>query len=136
MRLFIWIGLYKVKNSGTFVLDKKLLLHNIFFLNVGWKINPDGEKYYGSNFDERTLDHLLTKFNGKINYQLRKKEIPKKYKNTIINLSNEILVSKKISLKKYLLQININPSYKKAIKYIEKYYPGIKIQSKDPKMII
>jgi len=42
-------------------------------------------------------------------------------------MTNEILVTKKVSLKKYLKQINISKDNNKLIEYCEKNYPDVKI---------
>lgn len=125
---YIYLRLGKAKDFGNFVLDSNLLLENNFYLKTGWSgeafISNDN-LYKGKDFNSFTLKKLISKFNVLVNKYYKKKST-EKYPIPIM-MSNEILVKKKIPLKKFLIQINLSKYDEKIIKYVEKNYPNTKI---------
>jgi len=125
---YIYLRLNKKKDYGTFILDENLLLENNFYLKTGWSGEAYTEKinmYKGNDYNKNSLKKLIQKFNQIVNNYFKKKSqnefpIPPL-------MSNEILVKKKINLKKYLIQINLSKCDKKIIDYVEKNYSNTKI---------
>jgi hypothetical protein len=128
---YIYLRLEKKNDYGNFILDENLLLENNFYLKTGWTGEADTDKsniYKSDDFNKNTLKKLIQKFNQMVNNYLNKnsqKEFP-----IPLMMSNEILVKKKINLKKYLIQINLSKCDKKIIDYVEKNYPNTKINCK------
>ena len=85
---YIFLRLGKRNDTyGNMHLDNKLLLDNIFYLNVGWHGDPTTSKIDGRKLNVVELNDILKKFKYKIN------KASKKY-NMIIDktfMSNEIL---------------------------------------------
>ena len=107
-------------NYGNLYFDKKLLLENIFYLQIGWNGEPITEKIDGRKLDENELDKLLKKFNEDINKN------NKNNMNIPIFMNNEILLMKKISLKKYLRKIDVPiKNTKKIIDICKTNYPNV-----------
>jgi hypothetical protein len=106
---------------GNMYLDNKLLLDNIFYLQVGWHGYPTTCKIDGRQLNDVELNDILKKFNYKINKAIvQRKSIVEK---TL--MSNEILVMKNVSLKKYLIKIDSNDE--NVINYCKVNYPTVKI---------
>lgn len=131
---YIYLRLNKKNDYGNFILDEDLLLKNNFYLKTGWSgeaFTTQDKIYKGDTLSKLKLKILLKKFNTKINnyFKLKKKE---KFPIPIL-MSNEILLTKKIPLKKYLIQINISKYDKDICSYVEKNYPHTKIFYPDQK---
>lgn len=125
---YIYLRLGKKNDYGNFILDENLLLENNFHLKTGWTGEAYTNKsnmYKSDDYNKNSLKKLIQKFNQIINNYLKKNS-----KNEFpipLMMSNEILVKKKINLKKYLIQINLSKCDKKIIDYVEKNYPNTKI---------
>ena len=125
---YIYLRLDKKNDYGNFILDENLLLKNNFYLKTGGTGEADTKKsnlHKGIDYNKINLKKLIHNFNQIVNNYLKKNSqnqfpIP-------IMMSNEILVTKKINLKKYLIQINLSKYDKKIIDYVEKNYPNTKI---------
>ena len=125
---YIFLRLDKRNDYGTFILDNKLLLENNFYLKIGWSADDisDYELYNGDKLNATKLKKLIKKYNSKVNYYIYKNK-----ENTypiMLQMSNEILCLKKISLQKYLLQINLSNDIStkqrnSIIELVSKYYP-------------
>lgn len=119
---YIYLRLCKRNDIyGNMYLDNKLLLDNIFYLQVGWNGDITTSKIDGIKLNEVELNDILKKFNYKINKA-------NKHRNSTIEktlMSNEILVLKNISLKKYLTKINSNDE--NIINYCKVNYLHVKI---------
>lgn len=109
---------------GNMHLDNKLLLNNIFYLNIGWHGDPTTSKIDGRKLNEVELNDILNKFNYKINKANKQRNI--EIQKTL--MSNEILVLKNISLKKYLTKIDSNDE--NVINYCKINYSHVKIINK------
>lgn len=125
---YIYLRLDKKNDYGNFILDENLLLENNFYLKIGWTGEADTEKknmYKSENYNKNSLKKIIQQFNQMVNNYLKNNSqnqfpIP-------LMMSNEILVKKKINLKKYLIQINLSKCDTKIIDYVEKNYPNTKI---------
>lgn len=122
---YVYLRLCKRNDYGNFVLDENLLLENNFYLKTGWSGEAKTDKsnmYKGDNYSKNSLKKIIKKFNQTVNIFYKKKPylLP-------IMMTNEILIKKKINLKKYLIQINLSKCDKKIIDYVEKNYPKTKI---------
>lgn len=125
---YIYLRLDKKSDYGTFILDENLLLENNFYLKTGWSGEAEIEKsnlHKGVDYNKNKLKKLIQKFNQIVNNYL-KKNSQNPYPIPLM-MSNEILVKKKINLKKYLIEINLSKCDKKIIDYVEKNYPNTKI---------
>lgn len=132
--------------SGViFYLDYELLLDRVFYMNVGWMGNVimkdleykawygkyiPTEKHNGNKMTKKKLDKALTKFLKKTVgclKNIKNKKLVDYYKYR----DHEILISKNISLKNYLVKIDLRSlskkSQKKLEKYIENYYPDVEV---------
>lgn len=125
---YIYLRLGKKNDYGNLILDENLLLENNFYLKTGWtgEAYTDGLINKGKDYNKRTLKKKLQEFNKSVNNYL-KKTSKNEYPIPIM-MSNEILIRKKINLKKYLIQINLSKNDKKIIEYVEKNYPNTKIK--------
>ena len=127
---YIYIRLNKQGEYAHFNLDKNLLLENIFYLNTGWHGEPLGEKIDGRKLNEKELDEILKNFRARVNKYYREydKTWSKEMKGSLpVQMSNEILVEKKISLKKYLRKINKYNCSQDEYNYIVKKYKDVKL---------
>jgi hypothetical protein len=129
--IFLKLPIGKNMILNTLVLDEKLLLENNFYLHTGWsgEVNKDEKKYIGKELTQLQLSKILNNFEKDIHKFLSKL-------NPIFAFNaNEILVKNNISLKKYLLEIQIvkvmadkNPKILENIKNIIKTkYPNVKL---------
>jgi hypothetical protein len=118
---YIYLRLGKPGDFGNIVLDNTLLLDNVFYLQTGWSGEPVTQKIDGRKLTLNELNELLDNFNKEVNKWRKRNKF-----NPMIMMSNEILVKNNISLKKYLLRINITEN-NKIIKYAKKHYPDVNI---------
>jgi hypothetical protein len=101
--------------------DSKLLLDNDFYLQVGWNGYPTTTKIQGKKLNVIKFSELLKEYNRKITiYSKLNDEHPV--------MSNEILLSKKVSLVKYLTKIKLSKPYNdKIINFCKINYPNVLI---------
>ena len=109
---------------GCFYFDDKLLLENVFYLQIGWHGEPVVDKIDGRRLTYDQLKQILKKFKRKIDYFVKKRKLEGKY----ANLTNEILLEKNVSLEKYLVAMQTFGD-KKMKKYVETKYPDVQIMS-------
>ena len=97
---YVFLRLNKKNDEGNLYLDYRLLLNTVFYLNIGWQggLTKNSIKIDGTKLDEDQLKQILKIFNNKVNKYTKHNKIP-------ICMTNEILVKKDISLKKYLRKI-------------------------------
>lgn len=125
---YIYLRLGKRNDWGNLILDSNLLLENNFYLKTGWSgeaFTANNNLVKGNDYNSNTLKKLIQQFNIVVNKYYKKKS-KEKYPIPPM-MSNEILVKKKIPLKKYLVQINLTKQDKKIIDYVEKNYPNTQI---------
>lgn len=118
---YIYLRIEQKKDLGNLYLDSKLLLENVFYLQIGWHGEIIEEKIDGRNMKEDELKILLEEFKRKVvnNYKKQKKiGIP-------IMMSNEILVKNNINLKKYLKKIKIVNKSDKIKNILKNNYPNV-----------
>jgi len=105
---YIFLRLNKRNDIGNLYFSNELLLHCTFYLNIGWhdEITTNTIKINGKTLNQNQLNILLSDYN---------KKMP-------IMMTNEIMIKKNISLKKFLVKIaniEINNKTKELLK--EKY---------------
>lgn len=124
---YIYLRISQSGDYGNLYLDSKLLLENIFYLQLGWhgEVIDKHEKIDGRKLTPKELKNILLKF---------KKKVKTYYQNQIKNnipiplmMSNEILVKNNIDLRKYLKRIHIVDKNKKIIDKINKSFPDVKL---------
>jgi hypothetical protein len=118
---YIYLRLGKKNDYANFVLDKKLLLENVFYLQTGWSAIPLSEKIDGKTLSENQLDEILKKFNENVNNYIKDN---KKNIGFTIQMSNEIIIKNNIDLKKYLKKVNISKYDKKIDNFLKNNYPN------------
>jgi len=119
---YIYLRLGKKNDYANIYLDSKLLLENIFYLQLGWSGEPTTEKIDGRKLTEEQLLELLKNFNNKVNAYINKNKNKLGY---IIQMSNEIIVEKSIKLKNYLKMVNISKYNKKINDIINDKYNDV-----------
>lgn len=114
---YIFLRLNKKNDEANIYLDYRLLLDTVFYLNIGWSgdVTNNSIKIDGTKLDEKQLKQILKIFNEKVNNYIKLNETP-------ILMTNEILVKRDISLKKYLRKIKNIDLDDKTIKLIDKNY--------------
>ncbi len=109
---YIYLRLQTPGDVGHLYLDTDLLLNCVFYLNIGWHagIDKSSVKYNGRDLTHEQLDEILQDFYKKVTKYRR--DINKVRKTILIDpsMSNEILVRKDISLKKYLRKFSMYKS--------------------------
>ena len=117
----------KGDKTGTFYLDADLLLECIFYLNVMWRGRLDKEsiKVDGRKLTHEQLEKILHDFEDYV----RKTVQPTFNEGNFIMMSNEILVKKRINLKKYLKKIKLDGIKldKTTLEIIKNNYKGVVI---------
>ncbi len=120
---YIYLRLDKRGDYGNLVLDDNLLLENNFYLNTGWNVEPkEKEKIKGIDLTEKSLKRILEKFNKSVDNFIKER---KKQLGYVLCMTNEILLTKKINLKKYLKKIKISKYNKEIVDYCKKNYPDV-----------
>lgn len=131
--IFMMINNSNTKTNNNKIADLKfnpsLLLDNNFYLNIGWKAKPESHKdiIIGSKLTLPKLKELLKSFINNVNIYLKTLENKDMFKHT----SHEILITNKIDLSKYLIEINVNTNnytitqISKILKLCKLYYPNV-----------
>lgn len=125
---YIYVRLGKKKDFATLYLDSELLLEQNFYLNIGWKVNPTSSVIKGNNLNKTKLEDLLSDFNKRVNNYIHSFMRPKGL--DVVMMSNEILLTKQVSLKKFLVKVAVAVENDKIIDYLKAEYPNVKIYLK------
>jgi hypothetical protein len=119
---YIYLRIAKNNDYGNLVLSSKLLLNNSFYLNTGWKAEPDNTKLYnGFTLNKKNKNNILKNFSKKVFRFYKKMPFP------LVMMSNEILVNNPINLYKYLKKVYISEFNQEINDIIKKYYPDVQL---------